>query len=151
MKNKVLLFSSILLLTYLLVGCTSSKFDSKYKQFKESYILATNFVEKDNDSFKALKKIDLNSFEVELEKMKGAMDNMIDKSNSKDENEILGNLKNYYQGLEFLLYANKNFDKLTMEERIKVDTEVIFASMNRKSIKRGEEWVSLQANTPYLN
>lgn len=139
MKNKVLLLITLLLLIVLSVGCTNSKFDSSYKQFKESYILATDFVDKDSDSLKALKKMDLNSFEIELKKMKEAMESMSAESNSKDEKGIYGNVKNYYQGLEFLSYANKNFDKLTTDEKIKVDTEVISASMNRKSIKRGEE------------
>lgn len=139
MKKKILLLLTLILLISLSVGCKNSKFDLSYEQFKESYILATDFVDKDTDSLKAIKKIDLDSFEADLKKMKEAIDTMNNELNSKDEKGIYGNVEGYYQGLEFLLYAKKNFDKLTTEEKIKVDTEVISASMNRKSIKQGEE------------
>ncbi|WP_264850241.1 hypothetical protein [Clostridium omnivorum] len=67
------------------------------------------------------------------------MDSMRTETNSKDGKGIYGNVKRYYQGLEFLLYANKNFDKLSDEEKGKVYIEVTFISVNRESIKKGEE------------
>ena len=139
MKNKVFFLLTLFLLISLSVGCISKEFDSNYKQFKESYILATDFLDSDKDSLKALKNMDLDSFENELKKMKETMDSMSTETNSKGEKGIYGNVKNYYEGLEFLLYANKNFDKLTTEEKRKVYVEAIFASMNRKSITRGDE------------
>ncbi len=138
MKKKILIVMTFVLL-YFLVGCTSSKFDSNYKQFKESYIEATNFVEKDNDSLKVLKKMNVTTIETELKKMKECMDEMSITLNSKIEDGIYGNVKSYYKGIEFLLYAAKNFEKLSTDEKIKVDTEVLLAIMNRKSIMQGKE------------
>ena len=129
----------ILILLCLLIGCADSEYDSSYKQFKESYILATNFIEKDNDSLKALKKMDISTVETELKKMKVAMDKMSSKTNSKTEKGIYGNVKRYYESVEFLLYAAKNADNLSVDEKRRVNNEAVIVSMNRKSIKQGEE------------
>ncbi len=138
MKKK-LLIAIVFVLLNSIVGCTSDKFDSYYKQFKESYIVATNFVEKDNDSLKVLKKMNVTTVETELKKMKEYMDEMSTMLNSKIENGVYNNVKSYYQGIDFLLYAAKNNDTLSTDDKIKVDAEVLSAIMNRKSIKQGEE------------
>lgn len=139
MKNSKLLLIPILILLCFLVGCKNSEFDSNYKTFKESYILATDFVGKDNDSLKDIKNMDIKAVEAELKKMKEAMDKMNIESKSKDKKGIYGNVKNHYQGVEFLLYAAKNIDKLSTDEKRKVYTESILTSMNRDNIKQGGE------------
>jgi uncharacterized lipoprotein YehR (DUF1307 family) len=133
MKNCKLLLVPILVFCFL-VGCGDSEFDSNYEIFKESYVLATDFVGKEDDSLKAIKDMDIKVVEVELKRMKEAMDNMNTESKSKDEKGIYGNVKNYYQGIEFLLYAAKNIDELSTDEKRKVYTESILASMNRDKL-----------------
>ena len=139
MKNKKLTLITILILLCFLVGCANSEFDSSYKQFKESYILATDFLEKDNDSLKSLKKMDINTVKTELNKMKEAMDKMNATSNSKSEKGINDNVKRYYQSVEFLLYGAKNVENLSVDEKRKVYTEAVLVLMNRENIKSGGE------------
>lgn len=139
MKNRKLLLIPILIPILILlcisVGCKESEFDSNYMKFIESYILATEFVEKDDDSLETIKKMDINAVETELKKMKEAMDKMYTESKSKDEKGIYGNVENYYNGVEFLVYAAKNIDKLSIDERRKVYIEAILASMNRDNMR----------------
>ena len=139
MKNRKLLLIPILIPILILlcisVGCKESEFDSNYKKFKESYILATEFVEIDDDSLETIKKMDVNAVETELKTMKEAMDKMDTESKSKDEEGIYGNVKNYYEGVEFLVYAAKNIDELSIDERRKVYIEAILASMNRDNMR----------------
>lgn len=139
MKNKKLFVISILIILCLLVGCTNSQFQTDYNQFKKSYFLATDFVEKDNDPLKALKNMDVNVVEAELKKMKEAMDNMSIESKSKIQKGIYNNVESYYNSVEFLLKAAKNIETLSIEEKRMVNIEVELVSINRKSIKRGEE------------
>jgi hypothetical protein len=138
MKNKIFLMILLIIMVCFLSGCTDNKFDSSYKQFKEAYILATNFIGRDNDVLITLKSMDVNITESQLKKMKEAMDNMNIEANSKSEKGIYGNVKTYYQGVEFLLYAYKNIDKLTIDEKIQVQSEVVTALMNREDIKKGK-------------
>lgn len=138
MKSKKLLVISILILLCFLVGCVDREFDSNYQKFKESYILATDFVEKGNDPLKALKSMDINVVEAELSKMKKVMNKMSTKLNAKTEELIYGNVERDYKGVEFLLEAAKDFENLSIEEKQMVYVEAELASMNRKRIKQGE-------------
>jgi uncharacterized protein YpmB len=138
MKKKALLMITIFLMIFLLARCTNSQFDSSYEKFKESYILATDFVEEDNDSLKALEKMDSDLVESELKKMKDAMDIMSMELTSNNEKGIYENVKGYYQRLEFLLHTYENIDTLSIDEKLDVDTEIIIVIMNRESIKKGE-------------
>lgn len=139
MKNKILLWISFILLISFSTGCVSKKFDANYKQFKDSYVQATDFVDTVNDSLKALKNMDPNVVETKLKEMKVAMDNMSNELNSRDEKGIYGNVQSYYQYLEFLLYAHKNFDKLSIEEKGKVYIDASLVSDFREDIKEGKE------------
>jgi len=138
-NNKKMLVMVISMLLLLVAGCANDEFDTNYKHFKESYVLATDFVEKGNDPLKTLKEIDTNVIETELKKMKGFMDKMNAVSESKNEKGICGNVNNYYEGVEFLIYAAKNFNKLSIDEKGRVYAEADFAAMNRSSIKAGDE------------
>lgn len=138
MKKRRLLNITILILICLLTSCANNEFNTNYKHFKESYVLATDFVEKDNDSLKALKKMDITAVEAELKKMEEIMDKMDTESKSKNEEGIYDNVKSFYQEVEFLLYAAKNIETLSTDEKIKVDTKILLAIMHRKSIEEGE-------------
>lgn len=128
-----------LMLLFLLAGCVESEYQSNYKNFKESYILATNFLENEKDPLKALEKVDISMLESELENMKTAMEKMEDEKESKTEKGIYGNVKIYYESIEFLLYAAKNIDNLSIDERGRVYTEAVIILLNRDSIKEGKE------------
>lgn len=138
MNNKKILVILLLVFLSILVGCTSNKFSSNYNQFKDTYIIATDFIEKDTNYLKALKKIDINNFEIELKKMSESMDNMNNEAKSKNEKGIYDNVKKYYKGLEYMLYAAKKPDNLTFDEKADLYTEVIILKTNRKDIKEGK-------------
>lgn len=139
MRKDIVILSLILLIVITFTGCSDSVFDSEYKKFKESYVLSTSFVEADNDSLKALKKMDIDMVESELKNMKTSMENISSELSSQTSQGIYENLENYYEDLEFLVYAAKNIDYLTIEEKRKVFISVTSTTINRKSIIAGEE------------
>ena len=139
MKKNIVILILILLIVIALTGCSDSVFDSEYKEFKESYVLSTSFVEEDNDSLKAIKKMDICMVESELKNMKVSMEKIAGRLSSKTEQGIYGNLETYYQGLEFLVYAAKNIDQLTIEEKRKVYGKALFVINNRRSIMQGDK------------
>ena len=139
-KYSLFLITFIMLLLLTLWGCskTSSQFNDNYEQFKQSYLVATEFVEKDNDLLKALGYIDVNSMSKEMETMKKSLEQMNTSLNTKDEKGIYSNVTSYYQELEYILYAAKNKDNLTTDEKRKAFESAFSASMTRDSIKKGE-------------
>lgn len=139
MRKNIIILILISLVAITLTSCSNSEFDSEYKKFKESYVIATSFVEEDNDSLKAIQKMDIEIVELGLKNMKDSMDRISNGLNSKTEQGIYGNLESYYNNLEFLLYAAKNIDQLTIEEKLKADIKVISTTSNRNSIIRGEK------------
>lgn len=136
-KIKILL--CILAALSLQVGCRRSEFDANYRQFNESYILATDFLENSNDYLKELNNINIDNVEKELKKMKEFIDKMSIDSKSKNEKRLLENVTSYYQEVKYLLYAAQNYNKLTVEEKRKVYIMADLATLNRDSIKRGDE------------
>lgn len=139
MKNKILPIMIFMLLLSLTVACGTSEFDQNYQKFKESYMVATDFVENDGDSLEDLKQMDLDLFESELKKMKEAMDGMRPLVDSKYKEAVYSNVENYYQRLEFLLYAYKNMENLTVKQKGRVYSVMYLVSQTRESIENGEE------------
>ena len=76
--------------------------------------------------------MDIKVVEVELKRMKEVMDNMNTESKSKDE-RYLWKCKIIIMN-RILLYAAKNIDELSTDEKRKVYTESILASMNRDKL-----------------
>ncbi len=137
MKNK-LLITFIMILSFGVGGCSNSQIESNYSNFKESYILTTDFVDKDNDYLEALKKVDMNILEAEIKKMKEFMDEMNINTNSNEEQGIYNNVKLWYEQVEFLYHAAKDVDELTTEEKRRVYTECTSAKLTRSEMKKGE-------------
>ncbi len=139
MKKMKLLSILFIIVYFFLTGCANSEYNNNYNQFNESYVVATEFVDKDKDVLKILDKIDINNLTIEMNKMKKAMDQMNTSANSDREKGLYGNVRTYYQGLEFLLYAAQNKNNLTLDEKMKVGLEIDLASMNRKEFKEGKK------------
>lgn len=136
-NNMKLIF--VLLIALTLLGCSDNVFNTEYKKFKDSYMLSTSFIEEDNDTLKALEKMDIEKVESELKNMKTTMEKMAGSINTKIEEGIYGNVENYYEDIEFLVYAAKNIEKLTTEEKRKVYIADISISTTRDSIIEGEQ------------
>ncbi|ODM26158.1 hypothetical protein [Acetivibrio mesophilus] len=139
MKNKILPIILLMIILSLTVACGTSEFDENYQRFKESYIIATEFVENDGDSLENLKEMDLDLFESELKKMKEAMDSMRPLADSKYKEGVYSNVENYYERLEFLLYAYKNMENLTVKQKGRVYSVMYLVSQSRENIKNGEK------------
>jgi PBP1b-binding outer membrane lipoprotein LpoB len=137
-KDKIKLIF-VLLIALTLFGCSDNVFSTEYEKFKDSYMLSTSFIEEDNDTLKVLEKMDIEKVESELKNMKTAMEKMAGSINTKIEEGIYGNVENYYEDIEFLVYASKNIEKLTIEEKKKVFAAEISISTTRYSIIEGEQ------------
>ena len=126
-------------LTFIIMtGCNiNSKTDTEYSKFKDSYLKATEFTELGNDYLVAVNKMDSELIEEELEKMNKQIDAI--QSESDYAIGIKENLVIYYDSLNFLLYAHKNYDRLTIEEKQRVYTESSIVTDARDDFTNGEE------------
>lgn len=122
-----------------IAGCGGDRaFDDSYKQFKQSYLVATEFIEKDKDLEKALETIDSVQMKNEMEKMKKARDQMSNLLNTDREKGMYSNVIVFYQDVEYIEYASKNFKKLTVDEKRKLLMTAIDIKSNRDEILNGE-------------
>lgn len=138
-SRKLFCISTIVFLC-LIAGCANNEFDLNYNQFKESYLIATEFVDKDNTLLNALKIMDIETVETELKTMKEAMDKMDKEAKSKQQKGIYENAERYYNGLNNILEYSKNFENLSRDEKDYAEIEVIMASRYRESWKKeGDE------------
>ena len=127
----------IIILSFILVGCNQSEFFNDYESFKSSYLKVTDVL----DLKKPLTSIEMLHSEPilkEIKELESFVTEMEEEASTKHEKGILGNVSNYYEGLEFLLYAAKNIDKLSEDERGRIGRELTFVEMNRRKIERGE-------------
>ena len=127
----------IIILSFILVGCNQSEFFNDYESFKSSYLKVTDVL----DLKKPLISIEMLHSEPilkEIKELESFVTKMKEEASTKHEKGILGNVSNYYEGLEFLLYAAKNIDKLSEDERGRIGRELTFVEMNRRKIERGE-------------
>ena len=138
MKIKIIIFVLLMFIISLFTGCTSRNVESSYKQFKESFILATDFLQTSNDSLEALKNMDEKLVKIELQKMKDSMDKIKKELHTKDDKGIYSNMDNAYKSVDFLLKAYGKIDKLTIEEKANVYTEAGIVEMYRSDIKNGD-------------
>lgn len=118
-----------------LVGCSNSEFYSNYDKFTDAYLIATDFVNTDNDTLEALKKMDTELVITELKEMKKYMDAMSEELSSEDDNGFYFNATTYYDSLNSMLNYYQNFEKLTLDERIDAGTEVTLTKMHREDIQ----------------
>ena len=129
MNRKYLVLQIVILVLIITTGCNANnKVDSEYTKFRESYIKATEFIEEADDYLVAVNKMDSDVVETELENMQKHID--LIQASDKDA-DIVENLKTYYDGVQFLLYAHDNYNNLTIEEKQKVYDEALYASTTR--------------------
>lgn len=140
-KTKYSLFLIVFLtLIFIIGGCSkeSSQFDNNYDQFKKSYLAATEFIEKDNNYVKALTTINSDQMNIEMEKMKNARDQMSNSLKTDREKGIYGNVTEFYKEVEYIVYAVKNYNNFTVEEKSNLLTTVLDIKRNRAQILKGE-------------
>ncbi|KUO59799.1 MAG: hypothetical protein APF84_07705 [Gracilibacter sp. BRH_c7a] len=141
--KKYVISTAILFFIIGIAGCSSKVMDSKYEEsyieFKQSYIAATDYVEKNNDLLIALSHIDNNAMGVEMKKMKNSLNGMSQYANTEGEKKILENFTSYYKELEYIYNVDKNRDNLTVDERRKAFEISFSASMTRENFSTGEE------------
>lgn len=135
-KRLKLLFNIIIIC--LLMGCSDNRFETNYLKLKESYLLATDFLENDTDSINALKTINYNITESELTKMRTAMESMSTEQNTNNQKGTYNNVKKYCEHVEFLLYAAKNIENLSFDEKGMIYAIVDIVEMDREKILKGE-------------
>ena len=134
--SKIILIIALLAFV-LLNGCRNSEFKNDYESFKISYLKITDVIDSKNP-LTSIKNLYNEAILEELEELSSIVSKMNREASTKHEIGILGNVTNYYEGLEFLQYAAKNIDSLSEEERGRIASEITFIEMNRISIKRGE-------------
>lgn len=137
-KKSFLIVILFLLTMFFLTGCGKSQVDEDYNQFKQSYLVATEFIDKDNNLEKALKTIDYNQMNIEMEKMKKARDEMSVLLSTDREKGLYSNVSTFYQDVEYIVYASKNFKNLTIEEKRKLLMTAISIKGDRDEMLKGE-------------
>lgn len=141
MKRKLFTTLIIISIIGIITGCSNNEFRTTYKKFNESYLLASDFIDKGNNTIERLHAIDESLIKTELIKMKEYIDFMNSKKKGKAENIVFNSSKNYYQNLEDLVVIIDNLadkDNVTEEEEFKVFSEISSISTNRQLISRSE-------------
>jgi len=139
MKRKLPIALIIIVIISIITGCSNNEFRATYKKFNESYLLATDFVDKGNNTIERLHAIDESIIKTELIKMKEYIDFMNSKKKTKAENIVFNSSKNYYQDLEDLIEIIEDLadkDNVTEEEEFKVFSEISSISTARQLINR---------------
>ncbi len=138
------MFAGILVLQLIILiftGCTNNKIDSEYREFKESYMSATGFVDftgKNTSSLEALKKMDVNIVKEEMKKMRLIMNEMQKQANSKHEKDLCKTTEQLYQDVEIMLDDYGNLDKLSLDDKLNLDAHFVLAKVSRDDIKKGD-------------
>ena len=123
------------------MGCRNnidSEFEDSYKEFKKSFLSATEFIQKDKDLEKALATIDHKLMSDDMEVMKNVYDQMGSLLKTDKEKGIYGNVTIYYQEVKFIEYAAKNFNNLTIDEKRELLLNAMSIKSDRESILKGE-------------
>jgi hypothetical protein len=140
-KTKCGVLLVIFVISILIIGGCSrdnNQFYDNYEQFKNSFMVATDFIENDKDLERALSTIDYEQMNKEMEKMKKSYDQMGSLLKTDREKGIYGNVTSYYQEVEFIEYAAKNFNNLTIDQKRELGLNAISIKSDRESIKKGE-------------
>lgn len=128
----------IIIISFILAGCSNSEFYNDYESFKSSYLKVTDVLDPKNP-LTSIEKLNTEPILMELQKLKSIVSNMKEEASTKYEKATLRNISSDYEGLEFLLYATKNIDNLSEDERGRIASEITSIQMHRSSIIGDEE------------
>lgn len=139
MMRKLMFLVLVFYIGLLFTGCNdNSEFKSAYEQFWDSYYKATSFYELDEDRFEALKKMDPDIVETELNNMKKVLDVLSNKMETEREKSTYADLEIVYNDLSYLFNVHNNIDGLDDDEKMDVENKLVEVSIYRDSLKKGE-------------
>lgn len=129
-KTNAILFTICLIILF--VGCTNLEYEGAFTEYRNSYFRATEFLASEKNINKALEIMDARLLEKEIESMQKSIDKMKSTAKSKLEKGLCENRNKEIERLKFLLYANKNIENMTFDEKTKVQWDYVAAQIKRK-------------------
>jgi hypothetical protein len=127
----------VVLLLVLFTSCGNSEVEKDYNAYKELYVSVINEVAPKDSEF-VIEKINEEHIVDKIEQMNEIVSRMSNNASTKREKQMLSNVQNFNEVLEFFRYVAKNKENLTIEEKRQLTMKSISVKVIRDNIEDGE-------------
>ncbi len=129
--SKIIL--SLLLIAFLISGCSSNKYDKFDKEFTSAYLVVADAIDI-KDIYASVERLQSSTNQGEIEKMKKLLDEIKTEVPKKDQRHY-EMLSQRYEGVVFLRDSYDKWDVLSQDEKSRIGIEVSMIAMRKDELK----------------